>query len=348
MKYAFDPPETGWSTNAQAIIGAVAGAPTPPNALQMIWGIGGVPACWRTLTGLVNGQQYELWVSVNFDGMDANTPYVMITYADGAGGDFAIGKNTVPAGWRRKFLGYITGAATDRLLRFNGSLEAGFLGTAYIDEIWIGETPPPEEEMAVMLTEMAVRSVLSRVQTALNTEIGYVKSEAALGFDLPQVTGWRAYDAGIATPDVVEFEAYEIGDTVFPSESYDQSMWSSGNRTRVLSKTPMRAAINHANRGDSDAAGATLLASQMAERSRLYGAALVRCFRNDPTCGQAATVTIVPRSVRYNVRNASRLTDDIRRAARVEFDFDVHLQESSINETVPGGASLPSVTQETP
>ena len=135
VKFTFDPPETGWITNTSAIIGAVPDAPTQPNALQMVWGIGGTPTCRRTLTGLVDGTPYELWVSVNFDGMDANTPYLMITYNDGNGGDFAVSKNSVGVGWQRKFLGYITGAATDRLLRFNGSLQAGFLGTAYVDEI---------------------------------------------------------------------------------------------------------------------------------------------------------------------------------------------------------------------
>ena len=86
----------------------------------------------------------------------------------------------------------------------------------------------------------------------------------------------------------------------------------------------------------------------MAERSRLYGAALVRCYRNDPTCGQTLTVTIVPRAVRYNVRDTSRITSTVRRAARVEFDFDVHLQETPTGETIASGASLPSATLETP
>jgi hypothetical protein len=193
-----------------------------------------------------------------------------------------------------------------------------------------------------------VRAVLNRLQAALNTEIGYVESEAAIGVDLPVVTGWRCYDPGIATPDVVECEVYEIGDHVFPSERYDQSTWQAGQRTRVLSKVPLRAAINHANRGNADAADATLLASQMTERSRFYGAALVRTLRNDPTCGQATAVTVVPRAVRYNVRAAARITEDIRRGGRVEFDFDVYLQESPTNETQAAGASLPSATLEAP
>jgi hypothetical protein len=199
-----------------------------------------------------------------------------------------------------------------------------------------------------MISEFAVRAVVARLQAALNAEIAYVKSEAALGYDLPAVTGWRAYDAGVATPDVVEAEVFERDSSTFPSNTYDLSAWTTGARTRVISTVRLRIGLNHANRGDADGANATLTASRMVERTRLYAAAILRTIRNDPTCGYGANITVEPVELRVNVDDRSRLSGDVRRVDRVEFDIDVHLQESSTGETTPGGAALPSATLETP
>ena len=202
--------------------------------------------------------------------------------------------------------------------------------------------------MAVMLAEFGVRAALATAIADLNNEIGYVETEAATGVDLPRFSSWRAYDSGQASPDEVEFEIFEIGDVTFPHEKYDQSVWRAGQRSRVSCKIPMRAAINHANRGNADGSDATLAAGQMAERSRLYGAALVRTFRNKPDCNQPKFITIVPRALRYNVKDNARVGDEIASLARVEFDFDMNLQEEPTGEQLPNGAALPSVTQEAP
>jgi hypothetical protein len=310
----------------------------------------------------VLGQDYPVFAWVNFDAVDDpnSALFINVTFTYGAFGFPAFAtlyKNPDPDvhGWELRGLGSMTyGVAgfpitADQPLFIVGHQNFN-PGTVLIDTIYIGEDPfaPVEVDMAVMLAEYAVLSVMSKALTSLNAEIAYVKAEAALGVDLPAFTAWRGYDCGAATPDVVEFECFETGDTTFPAEEFDQSTWQSGARIRTVSKTPMRAAINHANRGDTDAADATLLASQMAERSRLYGAALYRCFRNDPTCGQGVIVAIIPRAVRYNVRGSTRLTPEIRRAARVEFDFDVYLRESPSGETLAGGANLPSTSLETP
>jgi len=186
---------------------------------------------------------------------------------------------------------------------------------------------------------------MATMQAGLNPEILFVKSETNLGVDLPQVTSWRTYDSGLATPDTVEAEVFETGSTTFPHERYDQSTWNAAQpRSRVISMTPMRAAINHANRGDASNANETLLASTMQQRSRLYGAALVRCFRNQPDCGQPQVISIVPNSVRYSVHESDRLDGNVRRVGRVEFDFELHMRETAIGETNPSGGLLPAVT----
>jgi len=245
------------------------------------------------------------------------------------------------AGWKRLSVTF-TAAGLWTALGLRATVPSGnSTGYWLVDDVSVGS------DMAVMLSEFSVRSVLSVLQANLNQEIRHVRDEANLGLDLPVVTGWRCYDPGIATPDVTEVEVYEIGDVLFPSDKYDQSTWH-GGRTRVLSMIPMRVALNHANRGNATSLDATLYANQMATRSRLYGAAIVRTLRNNPDCGQIEKIVVEPGSLRYMIRNASRASEELRRVARTEFDFTVHLQESSADETTVGGGGLPAVTLETP
>ena len=204
--------------------------------------------------------------------------------------------------------------------------------------------------MAALITEFSIRKILDRIQNqtpTLNQEIAFVQSEAGLGFELPLISAYRSYDAKVATPDIVELEAFEIGDTRFPEESYSKSTWFKGSRTRLITSTPFRVAINHSNRGDALHSGNDLSTSQMASRSRLYGAALVRCFRNDPSCN-SDFIRIVPRAVRFNVRDVSRITDQVGVAARIEFDFDLYQQQDSIGETQANTGALASVVLEAP
>jgi hypothetical protein len=293
----------------------------------------------------------KLWV--NADEAVESTPLIVSVFNGFVG---TIYKHQVGPGWQPvEFAPFLPlDANTILFLALNndtvGADTTPMYGRWVVDDIQISPVAVGGEDMAVMLSAFGVRAALARAQAALNAEIAFVETEANIGLDLPLVTGWRAYDAGVATPDVTEFEIFERGPLTFPHEAYDQSRWFTGQRTIVTSRLPMRAAINHANRGNANAASASLLASQMAERTRFYGAALARCYRNDPTCGQGVgKLVIVPLSVTYNVRDVARIGDNLRSAARVEFDFNMELAEQPNGETVLGGASLPSVTtQESP
>jgi len=201
--------------------------------------------------------------------------------------------------------------------------------------------------MAVMMIERAVRAVIAQLQATLNAEISHVKINAQINLDLPAVTAWRSYDAGVATPDVAEGEVYEIGDGGFWEREAQESLWQ-GGRTPVLSEIQMRVAINHANRGNADTNDATLLAHQMASRSRLYLAALVRTLRNDPDVGTFGTIALSMRAFRTGQRDVTRIDATLRAAGRVEVDFTARLSESSDNETVAGGGALPAATMESP
>lgn len=202
--------------------------------------------------------------------------------------------------------------------------------------------------MAVMLTEAAVRIVLKGLQDLLNAELVYVEQEAQLGLDLPAVTGWRSYDAGKATPDVTEAEVYEIGDGTFWGVEENEPLWR-GGRVPVLSEIPLRAAVNHANRGNADAEGITLRAHQMATRSRLYVAALLRVFRNAPNLGFFDRIVVRPVRYRTALRELSNVENvSIRNAGRAEVDLIARLSEDAVNEMVSGGGALPAAEMEKP
>jgi len=363
--YHFDPPEPGldeaggwfhYLVNSGLAIDGSQGYVSSPNALVLTfdrtpfhWGAAGA----GKLVPVNAGISHRIAMMVKADAtLPAITLRVQIFDKDPSGyygpmlGNFLVSQSGIGSGWQLWSPGSITPSESEVIVEVVADGGAvNDVGIWAVDDFAVVQEMG--EEMAVFLTGRVVRSVLALAKATLNAEIAFVELEANVGLDLPLVTGWRAYDPGLATPDVVEFETYERGPTTFPGEAYDQSLWHAGQRTRVISKTPMRAAINHANRGNADDSDATLLANQMAERSRWYGAALVRCFRNDPTCAQTE-LTIVPVDLRCNVVDPARLSTIVRRAARVVFDFDVYAQESPAGEMTLGAASLPSVNQETP
>jgi len=365
MIFTFDPPDDAiWKCNEMANCGPEATAPSPPNVLNLDFlhdpssGDVKLPPSAVTNLTIPVGERYTVRLRCNFDQVAGDLDYFGVLYpkrVSGIQGDGYAGyvhREPGQTGWEyRTLTGVLTGTGITGItpqLSVDGfaSPGTGGGGTIMVDNLEL--VPFVDEEaksMAVLLSAFGTRAVMALAQATLNTEIGYIKSETNTYVDLPAITGWRTYDSGQATPDVVEAEVFEVGETTFPHERYDQSTWNRANpRTRVMSKTPMRIAINHANRGDAAHSDATLLANEMAERSRLYGAALLRCFRNDPTCAQPSTVSVVPQSLRFSVHDASRLSDVVRRVGRVEFDFDLHLAETAIGETIASGGLLPSVT----
>lgn len=156
MKFTFDPPETGWTTNPNAVIIADPSAPTQPNTLSL--NVGGVtPSCSRTLSGLTVGQTYDVWVRCNFDGV--STPFsavARVIYNNGSSFEAFVRKTVGVTGWEIRQIGTLVYDQADRVLQFLG------LGSAtepiLIDSIYIGEEPTdelpvpdpaPEDDMAL-------------------------------------------------------------------------------------------------------------------------------------------------------------------------------------------------------
>jgi len=164
MHFTFDPSETGWAINASAQIA--------DGTLRMQWGVGSDPTCNRTLTGLANGATYALWVKANMDAMPVGAVGINVQYDDGNGGDYFVTKASLGgAGSQIKYLGLITGAPSDRLLRINGTHLPGFLGVAVVEDVWIGEDPADEE--AEMSKRRDIRSaIVARIQ-AVTVANGY-------------------------------------------------------------------------------------------------------------------------------------------------------------------------------
>jgi len=366
MIYTFEPPEPGMDedggwyhvlVNSECFINDQYGSVSSPNALSVFanyapfyWGDASAGKVVPTQAGGL----YLIASMVNASASHADVTLTIRVYDKDPGawygallGEFTITKAQLGAGWQLWNAGAVTATSGNIIVEVLAKNPAKrFDGRWVLDNFAV--TPQGGEEMAVMLTEYAVRAVLHQLQSYLNAEIAMVELDANLGLDLPTVEGWREFDPGVATPDTVDVEVFEMGNMTFPAQKYDQSQWN-GGRTRVLSQIPIRVALNHANRGNITAADESLKASQMAQRSRLYLAALVRTIRNDPTCGTFQTVIIVPGSARTRVLDNARLDSDIRRCGRVELDLDVRLAEVPLNEGVLGSGNLPSITTaETP
>lgn len=226
------------------------------------------------------------------------------------------------------------------LLNYPAGFGSGFV---YVDQLTLDGGEP----MAVMVSEFGIRAVIAEFQASLNTEIGYVETEANIGLDLPTVSSWYAFEREVASPEATEFEAFERGEITFPDATYEQSQWQAGGRIRWTSQIPITLRLTHANRGNADAADATLLRSQMVERSRMYAAAMLRVIRNDPRCNYTDKITFLPERIRFP-KDASRADVNLRHVGTVEIDGTLYLRETPDNETTLGGAALPSATQETP
>lgn len=142
MIFNFDPPETGWSLTLMAWIIADPTAPTSPNALVLNTGSFVTPSAWRTLTGLVVGQSYPVWVSCNFDDVPTIQTLVRIIYRDGNSFDVYFRKNPAVTGWETRLLGTLIYDFADRRFQIIG-LDS-LIAAPRIDAIYIGEEPPPD------------------------------------------------------------------------------------------------------------------------------------------------------------------------------------------------------------
>jgi hypothetical protein len=174
MIFTFDPPETGWTEGADAVIVPHATAPTQPNALRLL--AGGIAL--RTLSGLVVGEIYQVWARVNFDDALVGAAIRFSYNEPGVGLDATIYKDfPEPAdGWELRYVGLLDYSFSDRIFRIYGWPTDDYYGTSYVDEIWIGEDPPMPEGDADMVIKKAARHAASAIFGALPGVAGRVQT----------------------------------------------------------------------------------------------------------------------------------------------------------------------------
>jgi hypothetical protein len=141
MIFNFDPPETGWTEGASAVILPDATAPTQPNSLR----VHGDGIALRTLSGLSVGQQYHVWARVKFDeAMDG--AQIKFTYNEPGAGLNAIITKDFPepaTGWELRYIGLLDYSFANRTFRIYAWPDVGGpFGNRYIDTIYIGEESP--------------------------------------------------------------------------------------------------------------------------------------------------------------------------------------------------------------
>lgn len=135
MRLNFDPAETGWSLTL-ATIEADATAPTQPNALHLQpSNLAQNGQASRTLSGLVIGQSYEVYVRINWDDEPATNTRVQIRYNSST--RFTLQRDTGASGWELRSLGSFTCDQADRLLAIVRPDQGS--GAVRVDELAIGE-----------------------------------------------------------------------------------------------------------------------------------------------------------------------------------------------------------------
>lgn len=140
MIFTFDPPETGWSVNGSADIIPLSGAPSPPNVLRLRYGLLAAPVAFRTLSGLIPGTIYPVYLRTHWYEQYPSTFGVRVSYNDTPPFlDAFQGENQV--GWDVRFLGNLHYTFADRQLRIVG-LNPANLGLVDVDTLYIGSVPP--------------------------------------------------------------------------------------------------------------------------------------------------------------------------------------------------------------
>jgi len=169
MIFTFDPPETGWGLNAQAIIVANPSAPSQPNSLHLIYGTGFDAVASRTLTGLTVGEKYAVYVRCNFDGDGGGGAALRLSYNNVTIGTMNKGSET---GWELRYVGVLDYNFADRTLRVIGIDVPALLATVEVDTLYIGGFPPME--VAVMARKWAaIDAALDVIRTMTGVGAGF-------------------------------------------------------------------------------------------------------------------------------------------------------------------------------
>lgn len=192
-----------------------------------------------------------------------------------------------------------------------------------------------EDTMAVMLMELPLRAILATLQSALNTEIGHVNTEANDGITCPTVTTWFCWDREREMPDKAEVSVFEDAGGEIAEWG---SLVSNGQRTPIRTSWTIVVRLAYANRSQ-------LSTSAMRVLGMRYAAALVRCIRNAPHLGQTTLPVDAEPSTPIVVLERATGTDP-KTFGTVEMRVAVTINESPTGETVLGGGTRPSATLE--
>ena len=147
MIFTFDPPETGWSLNANAAIVADGTAPTQPNALRLIVTPSFSSTCLRTLSGLTPGSVYHATAQMRFDALDAPIGGAWFEYNNASGGapgllSYQSANPASPGGWELRDLGFLDYTYPDRTFAIRSFAPPNSSGLLYIDLISFLELGP--------------------------------------------------------------------------------------------------------------------------------------------------------------------------------------------------------------
>lgn len=166
---------TVWELNSQAHVEADPTSPTPPNVLRMQFSYND-SAAWHTLQGLIVGHQYRVFVKCNFDGVEDQSGFVRLRYADIPEYLNALMfKDLSVSGWEIRDVGTLTYAVADGLLRFVGVGSTGsakFASVYVVDESEMGPEVLVLGKWGAIENAIAVLKGINGAASASKTDLG--------------------------------------------------------------------------------------------------------------------------------------------------------------------------------
>lgn len=133
MLFTFDPPETGWTLgSSNSLIVDDPTGPTPPNALRL----GYEGSAERTLSSLVVGEHYPIYLWCNWDEVDdGTTNTIRILYNNQLQCQFY--KAEGATGWELRHVGTLNYYVAGKVLKIQSTFWQS--GNVHLDSIFIGE-----------------------------------------------------------------------------------------------------------------------------------------------------------------------------------------------------------------
>lgn len=283
---------------------------------------------------------FSVWLYAEVEMPNYDRLSVFVDYGDGQWSYLTVvDASGVGQNWTQVQLGTIQAIGTSVGIWFIAQAPTTEGSYSWLLDLCSAELATGVTNMAVMLAELPLRAMMATLQASLNTELGYVNSEAGDSLGLPVVTHWYCWDRVTPSPDKTECEVFVVpGSIAFPYFTQDLGAWATGQRTNLKHTVTIGVRINHANRDQ-------LKVSELQMRGWRYAASIMRVVRNVPQLGQA-TIMCMPSGPSVFVRSADDTTRPVAQIVSAEMYFACEVYEVSTGETTPGGGTRPSATLE--